>query len=71
MTGHCLFYPFLVKYIHMYTYFVKKRDSYKIFRLRMKVPRHYPTLVDIDPRAPTIGELTLYTAYLSSALIAL
>ena len=52
MTGNCLFHPFLFKYIHINTYFVKKRDSYKIFWLRMKiswepgsqVPRNYPTL---------------------------
>ena len=52
MTGNCLFDPFVLKYIHIYSYFVKKRDSYKIFRLSMKiswepgsqVPRHYPTL---------------------------
>ena len=52
MTGNCLFDPFLLKYIHIYTYFVKKRDYYKIFRLSMKilsepgsqVPCHYPTL---------------------------
>ena len=45
MTGNCLLDPFC-------TYFVKKRDSYKIFWLRMKilwqpgsqVRRHYPTL---------------------------
>ena len=37
MTGNCLFYSFLVKYIHIYSYIVKKRDSYKIFRLRMKI----------------------------------
>ena len=49
---NCLFDPFLLKYIHFYTYFVKKRDSHKIFRLRMKilwepgfqVPCHYPTM---------------------------
>ena len=53
MTGNCLFDPFLLKYIHIYTYFVKKRDSHKIFRLRIKiswepgsqVPGHYPTLI--------------------------
>ena len=79
MTINCLFDPFQLKCIHISTNLVKKRDPYKIFCLRLKilwetgsqVPRHYPTLVDIDPRAPTIGELTLYTAYLSSALIAL
>ena len=52
MTGNCLFDPFVLKYIHIYIYFVKKRDFYKIFRLQMmvswepgsQVPRHYPTL---------------------------
>ena len=52
MTGNCLFDPFVLKYIHIRTYFVKKRDSYEIFRLSMKiswepgsqVPCHYPTL---------------------------
>ena len=53
MTGNCLVDPILLNYIHIYTYFVQKRDSYKIFRLSMKillepgsqVPRHYPTLL--------------------------
>ena len=53
MAGNCLFDPFLLNYIHIYRYFFKKRDSYQIFRLSMKiswtpgsqVPRHYPTLV--------------------------
>ena len=54
MTGNCLYDPFLLKYIHIYTYCIKKRDSYKLFRLRMKiswepcsqVPHQYPTLHD-------------------------
>ena len=41
------------KYINIYTYFVKKWDSYQIFRLRKKitwepgfqVPHRYPTLI--------------------------
>ena len=37
MTGNCLFGTFILKYINIYTYFVKKRDSYQIFRLRMKI----------------------------------
>ena len=53
LTENCLFDSFVLKYIHIYTYFVKKRDSNKLFRLTMKiswepgsqVPCHYPTLV--------------------------
>ena len=37
MTGNCLFDTSVLKYIHIYTYFVKKRDSYEIFRLSMKI----------------------------------
>ena len=51
-------------YSYIYTYFVKKRESYKLFRLRMKilwepgskVPRHYPTL-------PELGKAVLTTLY--------
>ena len=48
---------FLLKHIHIYTYFVKKQDSYKIFRLSMKISWepgsqvhwHYPTLCSAYP----------------------
>ena len=52
-TVNILFDHFQLKYIHIYTNAVKKRDSNKIFWLRMKilwepgsqVPCHYPTLL--------------------------
>ena len=55
MTANCLFDPFLLKCIHIFTYLVKKRDPYTILRMSLKilwepgsqVPRHYPTLVII------------------------
>ena len=55
MAGNCLINPFLLNYIRFYAYFVKKRDSYQIFSLSMKilwepgsqVRRHYPTLFAI------------------------
>ena len=61
MAGNCLFDPFLLNYIHICTYFVKKRDSYQIFRLSMKilwepgsqVPRHYPTLAATEAQFVT------------------
>ena len=36
-TVHILFEHFQLKYIHIYTYFVKKQDFNQIFRLRLKI----------------------------------
>ena len=52
MTENCLFDPFLLKYIYIFTNFCQKAGLLQIFLLSMKilwepgsqVPGHYPTL---------------------------
>ena len=52
MTGNCLFDPFLLKYIHIYTYCIKKAGLLQTISVEdeiswergSQVPRHYPTL---------------------------